>query len=142
MTEKKCKACSRVKPLSEYYKAKNMKDGHHNKCKECYKADVLRNRRENIDYYREYDRKRGNRQPPGYLKKYREKYPNKYKAHNMVNNAIRDGKLHKEPCSECGSNNRVEGHHDDYLKPLNIRWLCTVCHNAWHSENGEGKNAT
>lgn len=33
--EKKCKQCSESKPLTEFHKHPNCKDGHKNKCKEC-----------------------------------------------------------------------------------------------------------
>lgn len=141
MKEKKCFKCLEVKPLSDYYKHKQMGDGHLNKCKSCTKNDVTKNRDKNIEKYRAYDRDRGNRQSSGYLKDYREKFPNKYRAHSLVNNAIRDDKLIKEDCEICSTDLDVHAHHDDYLKPLKVRWLCAAHHSQWHRDNGEGLNA-
>jgi len=137
---KKCFKCDEIKPMDGFYKHKSMPDGHLNKCKECTKLDARKNRVGNIEYYREYDRKRGNRQSKSYLDDYRNRYQRKYKAHNMVNNAIRDGKLFSEPCSECGATESLHAHHDDYARPLNVRWLCAAHHKQWHDENGEGLN--
>lgn len=137
---KTCIRCNEVKPMDGFYKHKAMKDGHLNKCKECSKSCVRSNRAEKAEHYREYDRKRGNRQSREYLSCYRKKYPRKYRAHNMVNNAIRDGKLFAEPCEVCKSGSGTHAHHDDYAKPLNVRWLCAVHHKQWHTENGEGLN--
>jgi hypothetical protein len=43
------------------------------------------------------------------------------------------GKLMKVPCEKCGSP-RSQMHHDDYSKPLDVRWLCRPCHMALHRE--------
>lgn len=137
-----CTKCGEDKSLDDYYKQRGMKDGHFNKCKDCYKYDVKGNRENNIEYYRDYDRRRGNRQTKEYFDGYYAKYPNKYKAQTMVGNAIRDKKLFKEACEVCGTEGHIHAHHDDYLKPLNVRWLCSAHHSQWHSENGEGKNGS
>jgi len=139
MLTKSCFKCGAEKPLTEFYKHPQMKDGRVNKCKNCNKHDVRENRKDNIEHYREYDKARGCRHAQGYLKEYREKYPNKYRAHNLVNNSIRDGKLFKEPCEVCGCP-VTHAHHSDYLKPLNVMWLCPEHHKEWHWKNGAGLN--
>lgn len=141
MTHKECFKCGATKPLSEFYKHPRMKDGHVNKCKDCNKLDVSRNRLANVERYREYDRKRGSRQDKAYRDGHKERYPNKRKAHSVVSNAIRDGKLKRgTECEVCGASGRLEAHHDDYAKPLEVKFLCGVCHKAWHLVHGEGKN--
>lgn len=137
---KECFKCLKSKALTEFYRHKNMKDGYLNKCKDCTKLDSASHRAKNLEKVRAYDRKRGNRQPNGYQKKYRERYPNKYNAHRKVYNHLRSGNLFKEPCEVCGSEKKIHAHHDDYLKPLNVRWLCSAHHSQWHAENGEALN--
>ena len=117
-----------------------MADGHLGKCKECTKADVKLHRKEN-DSVREYDRKRGNRQTAEDTRRYRAENPRKYAAHCAVGSALRTGKLIKlDKCEQCMSDLHVEGHHDDYSKPLEVRWLCSRCHSIWHAEHGEALN--
>jgi len=56
-------------------------------------------------------------------------------AHKLVMYAVKLGMIKKpEVCSKCGSNIRIEGHHEDYTKPLDVQWLCKVCHVARHRE--------
>lgn len=137
---KTCFKCGMLKELKDFYKHPRMPDGHVNKCKECNKNDVRSNRLVKINYYREYDKNRGSRQGSSYCKEYRKKYPNKYKAHTMIKNAIRSKKLVPESCCMCGAQENTHAHHDDYSKPLNIRWLCPSCHRYWHLINGEAIN--
>lgn len=56
-------------------------------------------------------------------------------ARSYANVYQRRGKLKPKPCADCGSR-RVEKHHDDYRKPLEVTWLCRPCHLARH-EHGE-----
>jgi hypothetical protein len=54
-------------------------------------------------------------------------------ARIAVQSAIRKGQVIRQPCEECGEK-KTEAHHDDYDKPLDVRWLCFVCHRKWHKE--------
>lgn len=72
--------------------------------------------------------------------RYIEKNPKKRSVHIKTGNAIRDGKLLKQPCEVCASEN-VQAHHCDYDKPLEVMWLCPIHHEEWHRQYGEAKNA-
>lgn len=54
-------------------------------------------------------------------------------AHKAAHKAIKQGELIKGPCEICGTPDNVNGHHDDYAKPLEIRWLCVRHHMALHA---------
>lgn len=56
--------------------------------------------------------------------------PEKHAAHIAVRNAIRDGRLTRQPCEKCGA--KAEAHHDDYSQPLSVRWLCDFHHKEHH----------
>jgi len=125
---KQCRKCGRNLPLNEYYEHAQMLDGHLNICKECTKKRVGEHRRLNAGKIRQYDRQRGNRLSAEDYQEYRVARPDRYKATNAVNNAIRDGRLEKKPCLICGRTDVVHGHHSDYSKPLEVIWLCPVHH--------------
>ena len=60
--------------------------------------------------------------------------PEKRAAHVVLGNAIRRNKLVKaKACQRCGAEGRVEAHHADYAKPLEVEWLCLRCHVEEHS---------
>ncbi len=61
------------------------------------------------------------------------RYPERRAARVALNNALRDGRVAKAPCRVCGSA-RSEAHHDDYSRPLDVRWLCRPCHRAHHED--------
>ena len=49
-----------------------------------------------------------------------------------VSRAVRAGRLRRQPCEACGSTD-VQAHHDDYSRPLDVRWLCTKHHASEHN---------
>lgn len=63
-----------------------------------------------------------------YQKRYRERQPGKVAARRMVKLAVFLGHLHQPAvCQLCGSSD-PEAHHPDYSRPLDVLWLCRMCH--------------
>jgi hypothetical protein len=82
-----------------------------------------------MDEYAANNRERVN----GHKKSWAERNPEKRAAQIVVGNALRDGRLVRGLCeraAEGGCGKRIEAHHDDYSKPLKVRWLCSVHHAA------------
>ena len=66
-------------------------------------------------------------------KRYREKFPERYKARRKSYYAVHSGKLSRPTtCSWCRKECKPEGHHADYSKPLEVKWLCGKCHRHIH----------
>ena len=61
------------------------------------------------------------------------------RANAAVNSAIARGKLIRRPCEQCGVK-KTQAHHNDYRKPLVVRWLCALHHARWHTEYGAAKH--
>ena len=59
------------------------------------------------------------------------RHPVEHRAHVAVYRAVKSGALIREPCEVCGDP-KSEGHHDDYSKPLEVRWLCRKHHAEIH----------
>lgn len=58
----------------------------------------------------------------------------KTNAHALVSKYVKKGKL-KRPkrCQKCKTDKgKIEGHHENYEKPLEVRWLCFECHKKEH----------
>jgi len=148
---KTCKKCGEEKSLNEFYK----KGGYLiNSCKSCCISYENKRRLEKIDEIRMYEKLRSNlphriearkkysQTKNGKLahkkaiKKYRNLYPLRRIAHQIIGNAIARNEIIKpDNCSICNSTKKIESHHDDYTKPLLIRWLCEKCHKEWHRNN-------
>ncbi len=136
---KPCKRCYKSKPIESFSVLTAAKDGLQSWCKDCAKEY-------NLDYGRKYRltehgqevRKNSDmgyaKTPDGKqaqriaTKKFRLKHPDRYNCHKKVGTAIRNGTLVVEPCDNCFDTHDIEAHHEDYSKPLEIIWLCKICH--------------
>lgn len=128
--EKKCPRCLITRPRSDYW-------GNDCYCKFCRGEKNRNTPRGPRNNQTEAARERKRR--------YSRKHPNPVQrsARNKVRDALVRGELTTpNGCEVCGRTQfRVDGgraiqaHHDDYTKPLDVRWLCAKCHNKWHREN-------
>jgi hypothetical protein len=67
-----------------------------------------------------------------YRLRQKQRHPLQEAARVAVHNALRRGEMVRLPCEVCGEP-RSEGHHDDYTKPLDVRWLCRTHHVEHHN---------
>lgn len=146
---KTCSTCSKEKKVTEYYKG-------YAKCKACcyevtqkYRAsergkEVRRKEAINarLSGKKQVRQKKYDATEKGKLvaKKY---YQSRYKtpegklresAKNAVKHALKIGKLVKQPCFICGSEESV-AHHSSYARDMRlaVTWLCTPHHNEIHN---------
>jgi len=136
-----CPKCLTVKPLFDFYQRPGYGCGFSSWCKACtlnqqkQRLQVLKQNPEWVSRQREIARN------------YMAKHPEKWNKHNP---GWKRGKLSKErvaayhraneaeargilvnpgACEVCGrSGTRLEKHHEDYSKPLEVKWLCRACH--------------
>jgi hypothetical protein len=137
MKEKKCFKCEEEKPLTEFYRHKQMADGYLNKCKECVKTYVRGYYRLHEEERKHYERERNKTperklQRAEYQRTRRLNHREKCRANDAVGKAKLKGRLVPEPCEVCGTTENVEAHHPDYSKPLDVQWLCFTHHRELH----------
>ncbi len=73
-----------------------------------------------------------------YQRTFRSKNPERYAVQKTVVVAYNNGKIKKQPCEVCGSM-ISHAHHDDYRKPLDVRWFCRDHHWQYHVLQSEAK---
>ena len=60
-------------------------------------------------------------------------------AQRQAREARKSGKIIPEPCEVCGTTFWVVAHHEDYSRPLYVRWLCNTHHLRYHGHLRHGK---
>lgn len=93
-------------------------NGHSYRCRNCNTAKVNRYKLTN----------NGRNKTKQAVNNYHRNNPDKVKARYKARyyNSVPDN------CSKCGAIGPVDGHHEDYSKPLEVLWLCRPCHANIH----------
>ena len=70
------------------------------------------------------------------VRRNKEANPEAAKARSAVREAIRAGRLVPQPCEkqDHGCTGRIEAHHDDYSRGLDVQWLCALHHRRLHAQ--------
>ena len=154
MVKKPCARCKLVFPINKFMLSKKGKHGRGSYCRPCFTLFVLdyvrRNKKKVKEYKHKYYR------TDEYRKRNRTKNRLRFKnnlsfalrlelasktpkgnARRILRNAVSNGSIKKpNSCSKCGRKSErrfIHGHHADYEKPLEVKWLCALCHTEEHT---------
>lgn len=86
------------------------------------------------EHHRQYMRQWRKEHPNYYVeiqRQWHKKNPKASSARKRVSDALNSGTLKRGLCLSCGAE-KVEAHHHDYSKPLDVVWLCRQCHADAH----------
>ena len=120
-----CSKCKTGSADINYSKTKTKtKLIHYYHCRECNNKRARKYYKENSEKVRQI------------IYKSIAKHFNKQTCRLETNAAIARGELVRpKACEVCNfKNRRIEAHHPDYEKPLEVNWLCTACHSQFDKE--------
>lgn len=160
---KKCNKCSEVKSIAYFYRQNKGLLGRTGECKECRRirtktwtennkdkkraSDKNRSKRidrseynrewrsKNKQYFRDYYKQNSEIRLAA-NKRFWENHPERYESLKIYQVARNSGKL-KNPnqCQMCGTKEqKIQAHHFDYSKPLEVTWVCLECHKGIHKK--------
>ena len=147
MNTKKCNSCGNESPVDNFVKNVTAKDGLAWACRDCtkkqresrkpaLKAYNRKYRQADKEQVRESNRRwrarnRESVRTTNY--KWRKRNPGKHRTHMLFSAAVLRGELvAPDRCETCLREMSLQGHHDDYSKPMEVRWLCAICHTNHH----------
>jgi len=116
--------------------ARDKKDGLQSFCKKCKAQHGRENRSKYIRVQRIRQpewRAKNRHKVLEYVYSYQDRCPEKVACRIETRKAISGGVLVKTPCKVCGVL-KVDAHHPDYSKPLEVVWLCRKHHSELHTK--------
>lgn len=133
---KRCKTCDQIKPADAFSFERFSHLGRKASCKRCLAAKARAARRNDPERARRAARRYSERHAEREKRdrdRRRRASLEKYAARERVRRAVQAGRLVRpDRCEGCELSVPVQAHHDDYSKPLEVRWLCPACHVAIH----------
>jgi hypothetical protein len=138
-----CSKCKQEKPGEAFASSAANATGKSAYCRPCHRLMKKAEHKAHPENVTNDSKKYRERHPAKAIanaRRHRETFPKAAYARMAIKNAITRGRLSRGPCETCGEARLVHGHHDDYDKPLYVRWLCPRHHADWHQANGPGAN--
>lgn len=134
---KRCIDCHETKPIDAFYTNKGRRgDGRKSECKLCSNVRSVAwheaNRERARDRTRQWhlanpDRSRAHKRE--WMERNADRMRLAGQAHSLVHEAIKRGELIRgTKCESCDKEGFCEASHEDYSRPLDVRWLCRPCH--------------
>ena len=154
-----CKKCVAIRSNAHYWKNReeqnekrkiryqNNKEKTLKKCKEYYeenreiirkkvreKEKTTETRKKELDRAKNYYKKNSGK----VCKKnyeWKKRHPDQNMASQYVRWGLKLNVIHKPgECIVCKSKSKLQAHHADYSKPLEVEWVCHICHMHKHGK--------
>lgn len=136
MYAKACSVCGKAKTADGFQKRLASHDGLTAACKEClHERDRKRYPKEAERrglWYKLYSTGHGRAEAVAARARWDARNADKKAARGILARALKAGRIKRQPCEVCGSDERIHGHHDDYALPLQVKWLCAAHHRLLH----------
>jgi hypothetical protein len=135
-----CHNCKEWLPKDNFYKDARSPNKIKSNCKKCH-VKITMKTRDPINHRiktREWQRSSGYARRPEVMERERKRNERRKdsienKCRNILNDAVSNGIIIRpDKCSECNANKNIQGHHWSYYRPLEVKWLCPLCHAAEH----------
>jgi hypothetical protein len=151
---KRCSTCREEKERDQFHKDCTAKDGLQTSCKICKNAKCRQKYAENPEWAEKrrlknslfhkirrdsiaerkksyYESDHGKMLHREHSRAWKSRNKDKIRAHAAVERALKRGIIVKPKyCTNCASSRRLEAHHQDYTKLLDVTWLCKLCHES------------